>query len=116
MDWQAALQEFAKTTGGFLAFVITKTSGGLISIVVNVFVTLFIIFYFFRDGEKILAKLRELLPLNKQYQDILMSRFAAVSRATIKGGILIGEFKVQSARLRYGFLESHLPFCGFLSW
>jgi predicted PurR-regulated permease PerM len=90
VNWQAALQDFAKTTGGFLALVITKTSGGLISIVVNVFVTLFIIFYFFRDGEKILTKLRELLPLNKQYQDILMSRFATVSRATIKGGILIG--------------------------
>lgn len=90
MDWQSIFQDVAKTTGTLLATVIRKTSGGAFFIVANVFVTLFIIFYFFRDGEQFLKRLKYLVPLSDQYEDALVSRFVAVSRATIKGTILIG--------------------------
>jgi len=90
VNWQSALQDVIGTAGGLLATVINKTSKGTFQILANVFITLFIMFYFFMDGEALIARLRYLSPLQNVYEDAIVSRFVAISRATIRGTLLIG--------------------------
>ncbi len=90
LDWQQTTSDVLKGTGTLIATLIRKTSGGALLIVANVFVTLFICFYFFRDGESIVRTIRSLLPMPERYVDALITRFTAVSRATIKGAAVIG--------------------------
>jgi len=46
-------------------------------------------FYLFMDGERIAKKFRMLLPMRAAYQDMIIARFLLVSRATVKGTLLI---------------------------
>ena len=89
VDWQATLQEFATSAGAFLANVINKTSQGTFDLITNLFVTLFTMYYFFKDGAALIQRLKYLIPLDEVYEEALILRFASVSRATIKGTLVI---------------------------
>ena len=51
---------------------------------------LYILFFVFRDGERILAGAMKALPLDDDRERELLTRFADVSRATVKGTAVIG--------------------------
>ncbi len=51
--------------------------------------TLFTMFYFFRDGKDLLRRLRSLIPLDREYKNAIAARFSSVARATVKGTLLI---------------------------
>lgn len=53
-------------------------------------VMLYILFYFIRDGEKIIEALVRALPFGDPRERRLFSRFAEATRATVRGTILIG--------------------------
>jgi predicted PurR-regulated permease PerM len=90
LSWQQPLQEGLKTVAGWITSLINKTSRGTLQLVANLFITLFTLFYFFRDGEMLIRRLRELSPLDAHYEHGLIERFTSVSRATIKGTLFIG--------------------------
>ena len=90
IDLQSSLQEIAKKAGTMLATVINKTSKGTFQLLTNLFITLFTMYYFFRDGDRLLQRIKYLSPLEDIYEEALIYRFSSVSRATIKGTILIG--------------------------
>jgi predicted PurR-regulated permease PerM len=90
IDWQSSLQDIAKNTGKVITTVINKTSRGTFQILTDLFITLFTMFYFFRDGQKLVDRIKYLSPLDDIYEEGLMHRFVSVSRATIKGTLLIG--------------------------
>lgn len=89
IDWDSTLKDAVSSAGSFVATVINKTSRGTIQIVVTLFTTLFTMFYFFRDGKDLLRRLRHLIPLDRQYKNAIATRFASVSRATVKGTMAI---------------------------
>ncbi len=89
VDWQATLQEIATSAGAFLASVINKTSQGTFDLITNLFVTLFTMYYFFKDGAALIQRLKFLIPLDEVYEEALILRFVSVSRATIKGTLVI---------------------------
>jgi len=90
LDWQQPLQDGLKTIAGWLTSFINTTSRGTLQLVAHLFITLFTMFYFFRDGELLIRRLREFSPLDAHYEHGLIERFTSVSRATIKGTLLIG--------------------------
>jgi predicted PurR-regulated permease PerM len=90
LDWSTTLQQAAGKGGGLLATAVSRTSGGAVIVIANVFATLFIMFYFFRDGESLIQRLKYLIPLNDRHKEAIMARFASVSRASIKGTLVIG--------------------------
>lgn len=53
-------------------------------------VMLYVLFFFLRDGQQILDKMVKTLPLGDKRERELFSKFAGVSRATIKGTLVIG--------------------------
>lgn len=89
-DWKSSLQDIAKNVGSIVTTVINKTSRGTFNVVTDLFITLFTMFYFFRDGHKLVERIKYLSPLENVYEEELIGRFVSVSRATIKGTLLIG--------------------------
>jgi predicted PurR-regulated permease PerM len=89
IDWRSALQKGASTAGSVIATVINKTSRGTLQVIILVFTTLFTMFYFFRDGERLIQRIKYLVPMEERHEDAIIDRFAAVSRATIRGTVLI---------------------------
>jgi predicted PurR-regulated permease PerM len=88
-DWRAGAQDVAKTAGTVLADVIKATSTGTIQAVIVLFLTLFTMFYFFRDSEKLIPKLKYLIPLPDGHLEAIIARFSSVARATVKGTLVI---------------------------
>jgi predicted PurR-regulated permease PerM len=93
IDWESKLTEAVQTATTVLATVINKASTGTFQVIADVFLTLFAMFYFFTDGDRLIRRLKYLSPLAEEYEDELIKRFFAVSRATIKGTLLIGLLK-----------------------
>jgi predicted PurR-regulated permease PerM len=89
LDWREGLQNLASQAGPIVATVINKTSRGTLQIIVLLFTTLFTMFYFFRDGRRLLSRLRFLVPLDRAHKNAIASRFTSVARATVKGTLLI---------------------------
>jgi predicted PurR-regulated permease PerM len=54
------------------------------------FLMLYLLFFFLRDGQRLLEGLVRALPLGDARERHLLSRFAEVSRATIKGTVVVG--------------------------
>jgi predicted PurR-regulated permease PerM len=93
IDWQSSLQESAQAGAKLLATVINKASKGTFQVLANLFLTFFAMFYFFRDGDKLIQRLKYLSPLADKYKEELFIRFISVSRATIKGTVVVGLIK-----------------------
>ncbi|MCU0645203.1 MAG: AI-2E family transporter [bacterium] len=92
-NWESTFQEIARSTAGVLGTVINKASKGTFQFLTNIFLTFFAMFYFFRDGDRIIPKLKYLSPLSERYEEKLIAKFLSVSRATIKGTLFIGLIK-----------------------
>ena len=58
--------------------------------VLSFFLMLFIMFYFYIDGPKILQRLIKWSPIKDEYERILIDKFVSVSKATLKGFFAIG--------------------------
>jgi len=93
IDWQGAIEEIVKTSASLLASVINKASRETFMFFANIFITFFAMFYFFRDGEMIVKRLKYLSPLDEKYEDEIISKFISVSRATIKGNLVLAIIK-----------------------
>jgi predicted PurR-regulated permease PerM len=55
----------------------------------NAFLTLYLAFFFIRDGEELGKMIRQFLPLSAKNNQELISKFTAVVRATVKGNIFV---------------------------
>ncbi len=89
VDWASAARNAASTVGSYVAAVIRGTYRGTFQVLLVLFTTLFTLFYFFRDGPRLIEKIKYLMPLSDEYEDALISRFTSVARATVKGTLLI---------------------------
>ena len=89
IDWQSTVRNVVSSAASFLGTVINKTSRGALQVVVTLFMTLFTMFYFFRDGKDLLRRVRFLIPLDREYKEAIGKRFSSVARATVKGTLLI---------------------------
>ena len=85
IDWLSVLQEGLKATGKLVTKVIDKTSRGVFELVTTVLITLFTMFYFFRDGPAMVQRIAYLSPLNREYEGELFSRFVLISRTLLIG-------------------------------
>jgi predicted PurR-regulated permease PerM len=86
-------EHLSKQAAELLANAINVASQETFELISTLFITFFTMFYFFRDGSLLLAKLKYLSPLADDYEDELIRRFLSVSRATIKGTLLVSLIK-----------------------
>jgi predicted PurR-regulated permease PerM len=76
--------------GSILFGTLTAATRGTLSFVLQFFIMLYALFFFLLDGPKLLRKILGYTPLSPVEQVALLERFTSVTRATLKGSLLIG--------------------------
>jgi len=84
------LGELLQSTATFVTEGVTGLSMSAFQLTFTLFILLFSMFYFFKDGPAFIDRLKYLSPLDDSYEDRLLSRFVSTARATIKGTFLLG--------------------------
>lgn len=79
-----------QNTGQFILKHSADISLSLANNVLSFFLTLFIMFYFYLDGPRILERIIKWSPLKDEYERILIAKFVSVSKGTLKGILVIG--------------------------
>jgi predicted PurR-regulated permease PerM len=67
----------------------SKILKGLSTFFIGFFFTLLSLYYLFKDGDRLVGRMKEILPIHTREQDMLIFRFKEMVYATIYGGILI---------------------------
>jgi predicted PurR-regulated permease PerM len=80
---------------------------GALGILGSLTLTLFILFFFFRDGDVMAARARNLIPLDERRKDRLDDHLQAVTRAVVFGTVVTAI--VQGILLGLGFWVTGLP-------
>lgn len=65
-------------------------AGSTLAAIVNLFIMLYSLYYFFKDGEEWLRRLMHLLPFGDDNEKVLYEKFVSTGKATLKGTILLG--------------------------
>src|SRR5690606_36379039 len=87
---ESRLAEAAVAASRFIAAQALSIGQDTLRIAIFFFLMLYLLFFFLRDGPKIIDGLVHALPLGDERERHLLERFAAVSRATIKGTLVVG--------------------------
>lgn len=82
--------QLAKATGAYLVGGATQLTASTATFLLNLFVMLYAMFYFLRDGDAILEKILYYTPLSHGDEVRVLERLVSVTRATIKGTLVIG--------------------------
>lgn len=87
--------------GNFVVGGLSAATRGTINFLFHFFILLYAMFFFLADGKKILEKFLSYIPLSGGDKERLIGKFVSVSRATIKGSLVIGA--VQGTLAGIGF-------------
>ena len=80
----------AKTAGAFLVAFASRMTTTTAAFLLNLFVMLYAMFFFFRDGDKILERIFYYTPLSDEDETRMLTQLASITRATVKGTLVIG--------------------------
>ena len=86
----AGVARLAQATGSFLVGGATQLTAGTASFLLNLFVMLYAMFFFLRDGGMIIERIFYYTPLDHEDEMRVLERLTSVTRATIKGTLVIG--------------------------
>ncbi len=87
------LQKGGEAIGSVSKFLIDSLSSGAIGAVQFLFtlaILLYTMYFFLLDGPKLLERILYYLPLEDQDESLLLEKFTSVTRATLKGTLVIG--------------------------
>jgi len=73
----------------FLLGQLSNIVGNISLAIFNFSLSMLSMFFFFRDGDRLLIRLKELLPMSESFKDNLTVRLTEVIRASIYGGVLV---------------------------
>ncbi len=87
---ESQLASAAVTASRYIASRALSLGQDTLRVTLFFFLMLYLLFFFLRDGPRLLEGLVRALPFGDERERHLLERFAAVSRATIKGTLVVG--------------------------
>jgi predicted PurR-regulated permease PerM len=60
---------------------------------IQIFIYLYSLFFFLKEGDRILVRVFGILPLQKRYQNVVIERFVSVTRSVLKSTFIIGSIQ-----------------------
>jgi predicted PurR-regulated permease PerM len=87
---ESQLSSAAVTASRYIASRALSIGQDTVRVTVFFFLMLYLLFFFLRDGPRLLEGLVRALPFGDERERHLLERFAEVSRATIKGTLVVG--------------------------
>ncbi len=107
----AKVGELAENVGAFAFSKLAAATRGTVMFLFMLFVMLYAMFFFLKDGPKLLNRILYYMPLSPESEERLVRRFVSVTRATIKGTLVIGI--VQGALAGGAFAVVGIPASAF---
>jgi predicted PurR-regulated permease PerM len=80
----------AKSAGGFVVSLLTRMTAGTATFVLDLFIMVYAMFFFFKDGRAMIEKMLYYVPLSRPDKTRMLEQFTSITRATLKGTLLIG--------------------------
>ena len=120
----------SQMVSGFLVAQAPAAAANVFRFVINFFFTVFALFFFFRDGERMVGGVRALIPMEAADKDAIMQRFSETLSAVVLGTLVTGAAQGVLGGIAYWVLGvpfavllagataflSLLPFGGPLVW
>ncbi|ATQ78256.1 AI-2E family transporter [Massilia violaceinigra] len=78
-------------------------------LMVSMCIMLYLLYFLLRDGQALAARIKSAVPLSRKYKQRLFSNFTAVTRATVKGNILVAVAQGALGGLIFWFLDVQAP-------
>lgn len=98
-------QRIANQAGQLALYII----GNALNIFIGTFVTLMAIFFFFRDGQKIVINLPSVFPLNQEWCDTLIKEIGKMIKANITASLLAASIQGSIGGLLFALLDIPAP-------
>ncbi|WP_051444913.1 AI-2E family transporter [Desulfocurvus vexinensis] len=89
LDIQAGLLDFSRNLGQTVISTGTSIVGNAVDVLFSFLIMLFVLFFFLRDGRRIVAYVKYLSPLHESQEDSIIASLRNVSRAVLVGGLLV---------------------------
>lgn len=89
-NWFAYGADATKKISEFIFINVKAITQNSVSFVFMLFIMFYTLFFFLRDGHKIISKIKYLSPLGGKYEEMLYEKFISTARATIKGTFVVG--------------------------
>ena len=89
-EWGKYAADAAKTISIFLFNNIKSITENSLRFVFMLFIMFYSLFYFLKDGTKLLKQLMHLSPLGDEHEIMLYDKFRSTARATLKGTFIVG--------------------------
>lgn len=93
VDLGAIMQRLSNAAVAVTQFIASRALAigqDVLRFTVLLFLMLYVLFFFLRDGSRLVATLIRVLPLGDARERQLLAKFAEVARATIKGTLVVG--------------------------
>ena len=97
------LGELASEFGSLSVQFVTEAARQTATFTLMLFVVLYAMYFFLKDGKVVLDKILYYVPLPPEYETRMLDRFMSVSRATIKGTLIIGSIQGALGGLAFAF-------------
>ena len=115
-SWNIDIAAMAMKAGNALSsFLVSQAAGiakNVAAFVVDFFLTTFALFFFFRDGARIIGGIRGMMPMEPEYKDLVLGRLYDTLSAVVQGTLVVAA--AQGVFLGLGFWALGVPFAIFL--
>ena len=112
----AAIQERVSTGvaagGKAIAGHVLSFGQSTLEFIVSFFVMLYILFFLLRDGDELMRRVREAIPLAPERREALLTKFGLVVRASVKGNVVVAIVQGALGGLIFWIMGIH----GVLLW
>jgi predicted PurR-regulated permease PerM len=102
--------ELGRNVGLFLSKQLRSIASKSLDILIHFFLMMLIIYYIFRDGERLKNYISELLPFPMEQQELVVSKFREMARAVIVGNGLNGIIQGSIGGFGFFFFGLGSPF------
>ena len=99
-----------KNVGLFLSKQLRSIASNLLNFLIDFFLMMLIVYYIFRDGERLKNYISELLPFPIEQQELVVSKFREMARAIIVGNGLNGIIQGIIGGFGFFFFDLGSPF------
>lgn len=109
-DFSAMQEKFTSglvQSSQFVASKAINVGQNTFDLIVNLGIVLYLVFFFVRDGDFLVRRIRAALPLHAHQQRELFNIFTTVIRATVKGNLVLAMVQGALGAIAFWFLHIH---------
>lgn len=99
------INELGRIVSAFLVKSIQRVTKGAINVIATSLFVFFSMYYFFKDGPAFLARIRAISPLSDEYEDRIIGKFISMTRATLKGTLVVSAIQGGIGALAFSIFD-----------